>query len=86
MKKMIAVLSMTLLLAAWSGVAVANEPIDLNVLDRNAVWTKKFEGSQPASQSASAEDAKETRAEAKDDNDAPVMNVRQEDRPWARVG
>ncbi|MGP0630674.1 hypothetical protein ACTRW9_13290 [Nitrospina sp. 32_T5] len=86
MKKTIAVLSMTLLLAAWSGVAIANEPIDLDVLDRNAVWTKKFEEKDQGSQSASAEDAGEIRAEAKDENDAPVMNVRLEDRPWARVG
>ncbi|MCF8721059.1 hypothetical protein [Nitrospina gracilis] len=86
MKKMIAVLSMTFLLAAWSGVAIANEPIDLDVLDRHAVWTMKVEGNTPAPQAASAEDTSEARAEAKDEKDIPVMNVRLEDRPWARVG
>lgn len=86
MKKMIAVLSMTFLLTAWSGIAIANEPIDTDVLDRHAVWTKNFEENTPAPQTASDEDTSEARAEVKEEKDIPVMNVRLEDRPWARVG
>jgi len=89
MKKFIAVLSIVCFVFASAGLALADEPAESDVfdaLDRNAVWTKWFdEGRQDQTQSAST-DSEDKKAEAIKTGEGITMNVRSDDRPWARVG